>query len=51
MNIAMMFLFINAMLVSIFALIAVLFILRKEYLPIIKKLENKQSNSQIKGDK
>lgn len=43
MNLSIVLLFGNAMLVSIFALIAVLVILRKEYLPAIKELEKEQS--------
>lgn len=44
MNLSIVFLFVNAMLVSIFALIAVVVILRKEYLPAIKELEKNQSD-------
>lgn len=42
MNMHVVLLFSNAIIVSVVAAIVVLFILRKEYLPIIKELEKKE---------
>gem|GEM_PF-6815064 len=48
MNPIVLLLFTNAILLSIFALIATVIILRKEYLQVIKKLEQQEFNKQSK---
>lgn len=47
MNMHVALLFINAILVTILAAVVVFIILRKEYLPVIKKLEKAEEKSHL----
>lgn len=50
MNFDVLILFFNATLVTILSCIAVIWILRKQYLPIIREEEEKQRNSKANAE-
>jgi len=47
MNMEVVLLFVNAMLVSVVALVVVIVILRRNYLPVIRELEKEKNNANL----